>query len=187
MKRWQALFSLVSLLASLLACTLTEGEMGTLTPIPVSATPLPVPPSPPPQATIPVAEGAILPLIDVTYLLQDVCFDALLPYAGNSFILNSQTEMDQFFALLNVPTACQKNFVPPLFDFSQKIIIGVVASVRGCTAALIPQLVAAEGQDLRVTLQMAINPACNYDLLATFIAAMDRPPAGMIVSIGVIQ
>ncbi len=186
----------------ILACTLSPIKEPRL--VYVTETPLPIvsvtttrfPPPAPIATTISTAIPTIspttvilpLPYTDATYLLNDVCFDALLPIIGNYLMLDSQAALDQFWGSMNVSTACGRSVRNPTFDFSTQVLVGTVRLVQGCTANFIPQAIEwndATGQVV-VPAQFEINSNCDYQLAVSFLVGIPRPPSGYTVTLDIL-
>jgi hypothetical protein len=58
--------------------------------------------------------------------------------------------------------------------------------LHGCTGALIPQSFMQMGQVVQVILKLEVNPTCDYELMVSFVVAIERPLPGYTLSIQVI-
>ncbi len=145
---------------TLLACTLTRKSED-------KAAPLSLPTAP------------VMGVDDATYLLQDVCFEALLLLDGQTFVWKQQSDLDQFMATLNIAEVCATDFVIPSFDFSEQMVVGAVQSAQDCDAEFVPT-VQHERQQTLILLQFIVEAGCAYELIASYVAAI---PAGTEVVI----
>lgn len=155
---------------TMLACNLTRKPSEMV----VTATPLMLPTAPIHSTDIPFTS-------DATYLLQDVCFEALLPLAGQNFVWRDETEMERLLARLNVAEVCDQDFEMPVFDFSQQIVVGAVQIAQGCDAEFVPTIT-RNGQQWQILLQFEVKLGCDYQLLVSYVAAI---PAGIEVLVTV--
>lgn len=185
---------------AMLACTLSPIKEPrtvyiTETPVPVTATRLvlttpsaPLPPTIQTIATIPATSIAMpAAYTDATYLLDDVCFDALLPIIGNYFMLDSQAALDQFWGTLNVATVCGHRARQPTYDFAEQVVVGTVRLVQGCTANFIPEMIQQNdlGQQVVIPLRFEVNANCDYQLMVSFVVGIPRPPSGYTVTLDI--
>lgn len=182
----------------ILACTLSPIREPRL--VYITATPLPITPMVPtgtfpPQPTptrfvIPTAQVTIpAGYTDATQLLNDVCFDALLPIIGNYFMLDSQAALDQFWGTLNVASVCGRTVRQPTYDFSGQVVVGMVRLAEGCTANFIPEAIQQNDgtQQVVIPLRFEVNEACDYQLAVSFVVGIPRPPSGYSVSINITE
>lgn len=154
-----------------MACTLSAKP--TQTPILISPSPSLAPLNP------------TMPYLDASYLLDGVCFAALSPYSGTSFIWNTQTELDTFWETLNLEENCLDAVPPPQFNFDQHVIAGTIQTAQGCNATFSSPEIQQIGQIIGVTVSLDVQAGCDYDLLATFTAAFPRPAAGLSLVLSV--
>jgi hypothetical protein len=164
--RQYPLLQLVGVLC-LLACSLTTN--------PPPATPLPAL-----GAITQVGVSTATPtfaVIDVSWALDEVCFEALLSLDGQRLVFLDDVALGTFYNLLD--NYCDEPAPRPAFDFSTQIIMLAVEVTQGCTAELTPISLDASS----VTLQYSANGSCQYELVTVYMVALAHPAGAFEVRV----
>lgn len=181
---WVAIFSVVGLTV---ACQpkLSTGDTTAIALTPTSTYP-PIITDPLTPITLETATPA-LPndYVDAAYLFDSICYDALRVMVETPIVLRVQADLDQFFNNLNTLNVCDGIMTAPIFDFSSQILVGQIQIGQGCDANLYPAtpLIDEPTQAVSIQLQFALTPACDYEVMAIFLAGINRPPEGYSVMI----
>ena len=110
---------------------------------------------------------------DASFLLDSVCYDALLSVTGQHFLLRNQIELTQFFNQLNTQGLCEVSLTSPQFDFSHQMVVMAFEAVQGCDAAFTPMIMEATFT-AQIILDFQVQAGCNYELVASFVGATER-------------
>ncbi len=160
--------------------------------------PLAAPPTVAPTNTLPILRGQATPIsletatpplptgyMDVAYLLDGVCYDALRVLVGTPIVLRIQADLDQYFINLNSLGVCESTLVAPTFDFSRQILVGQIQMGQGCDANFYPDPPETDTQARTVTIRVhfAVAPDCDYEVMGIFLMAIARPPDDYTVTI----
>ncbi|NDJ86122.1 MAG: hypothetical protein GYB66_09575 [Chloroflexi bacterium] len=173
----------VFIVLALAGCNLRrQTDDASATPATLSASPRPILTNTPFPTPVPAS-----PFVDASYILEDVCYEALLPLAGSSFVLSSRDELVSFLENLDVATRCGRPLTVPSFDFAQQIIIGTVQLATGCDLSLSPRQATQQGQILHIVLALSLIGDCQYDLIGAYVAAIERPEPDERIVITLIQ
>ncbi len=156
------------------------------------------PPTVAPTNTLPILRGQATPIsletatptlptgyMDVAYLLDGVCYDALRVLVERPMVLRVQADLDQYFINLNSLGVCEGTMVASTFDFSRQILVGQIQMGQGCDANFYPDPPATDTQARTVTIRVhfAVTPDCDYEVMGVFLMAIARPPDDYTVTI----
>ena len=129
-----------------------------------------------PQAVIPTATTTF-PVIDVTGLLDEVCFEALLSLDGQRLVFLDDGSLSTFYNSLD--NYCEAPALRYSFDFSTQIIVLAAEVTTGCSAEFLPVDLDAAS----LSLQFSVSGGCNYELVTVYMAALARPAGAFDVRV----
>jgi hypothetical protein len=135
----------------LLGCSLTQGDAPSATlPPGLTTTPSPA-------------------IADAGWLLQDVCFEALVQFSGQTQIIGDMGALEAFYQASDA--ICQQTRPRQSVDFSQQTVVVAIRAAQGCDASLTRQTF-ANGS---LVLQFSRSGDCPYDVIATYAAVLTQP------------
>jgi hypothetical protein len=128
------------------------------------------------QAVIPIATTTF-PVIDVSGLLDEVCFEALLSLDGQRLVFLDDVSLSTFYNSLD--NYCEEPAPRYTFDFSTQMIVLAAEVTTGCSAEFIPINLDA----VSLLLQFSVSGSCNYELVTVYMAALARPAGAFEVRV----
>jgi hypothetical protein len=172
MRRKPCLYLL--LLVPLLACNFTR-QSPTARPRPTPASTSIAIVTASSSSAVPSPSATIVPLSDASGLFAGLCDAALLPLAGQTFVIRNQAELGLFFN--EYSWNCEESVPAPTFDFSGQVLVGAVENTRGCDAIFTPVRTEADksNQILAIQLIFEVISGCDYDLLVIFLGGIYLP------------
>lgn len=129
----------------------------------------------------------LAPFAEATFLLDDVCFEALAALNGQSWVWRSQADLDAFYAQIDEAGWCPDSLVPPQYDFADRLLVGTTRTAQGCDAAFQLLALVQDARTRQLTLQLALEArgGCPYELVEPVIVVVPPPPPDYAVSVQV--
>jgi len=177
-------------LVALASCTLiAEPQPRTPPPLTepgVSRDPTPVAPRPTQASTSPLS-AQTAPFLNMTDVIDDICFDYLDSLGDTTFVWWDDQDIRAFFERANASGLCPRIAAPPAVDFSTQVIAGAISQATGCDAAhrVISFTSDTAAHTYELILQLDVRSGCDYELIEPVIVALPRPPANTTITISV--
>lgn len=124
---------------------------------------------------------------DVSYLMEDVCFEAAANTTERVFVIRDASALDQFYTQIDSSQLCEEAVTRNSFAFSDDTVIaGLWSSGIGCRSEYVVQNVARDDTKHQVTIQLQFitEGECPYELVQPFWVAMQNM-AGINIQIEV--
>jgi hypothetical protein len=159
-----------------LGCLLASGcirleRISTETPSPVAV--------PTAQATISIQEVSTPDYgwEDVSYLMSDVCFEAITDIAGKVITIRDANALEAFYNQIDRNQACEQPVRHMSYPFNNgEMLVGLWSSGIGCGAHHVVQGVQRDDAQRQETIQLelVIEGDCPYELLQGFWIAIPQ-------------